>query len=1303
MNRVLSVWAFVISTVLLVCGAAAEARADTSDPDGLGGDSAPSKPAPTTPSSSSSMSSTSSSSTCVTDQAKKTLDACPGGPLAGMTQPSGKAPTMSFHSKVEDIKKGDKKIEIGGPDVSQLAGMRDLRASALKQRVLALLVQEISGLEGLYKTTDARSKDRPQLLRRLAEDYVELENAAFREKTEAEVRRDEMKATNPTGASKQQSVANSRNTTMKLARRQAITYYGTLVNDYTGQPSATFPSNPPPAYPTLDEVYYYLAYEYEQSGDTQNARRVYLDLITKTPNSKYIVNAYLAFGELFFNEAMGDPSKWEPAKQAYQKVTAKPPPENKLYGYAWYKLAYVFWNMGDLPHALDAFKKTIDFGVQFGGPPNPLPNAKKLAESGRKDVIPVYALAGNPKDAYNFFKNLSGDASGENAKTFHMMDDLGQNYLDTGHYPEAIDLYKDLLVRDNGGDRGCDYQSHITEATMAMKSGDKAAIIGELSNQFKRYQAFKADQHSAESKQRCASKTAAMATETAMAWHLEAVGTEGQRGTGDPRSMDFAAALYKKVSESWTSDEFSKFEFPRLVKDDWPTIYKIKYDMADLLYFREKWAECGPAFDAVVQEDPKAPEAAESAYAAVLCYQNIYLAQHAKGSDKKGSGNLPGVGKDIKQDDDAKYRPKDMTDAQKSMVSSFNRYVCYIHPKPEDADGQKQLAEVQYARCRLYFEAQHWEEAAACFKDVAYNHPENDAAVYAAQLYLESINVLTFHGSPNRNSCLDDMITDVPKFLDLFCTGDKATKNEDTCTLLTKVQCDIQRLRAQRIVEDADKGGNNALELFEKGGNAYFALWDKYGATPLKAGQTPQCERLDEIVENAARAFQAGHLVASAIRARRVLLNPTYKMEKTELAKDAEFKIGGNYQAIAVYDQAADFFEQYARDNPRRANADKALSDAIVLRLGLGQEDIAVADVKQYQKDYGNSNANETAQIAFAIGAHYADKEDWESTRKALTGAMGTLEKAPPDIQVQAHATLARALMHLKAETTARGEYDKVRKLWGDGSGAQQKISDAYKGEGEDQKAHRIGKALDAVGEALFFAAEDKKKEKVDTLPFPVYKGKGTKEDVLKYMDKSVKPWVVKKQEVIAEVDKEYQKITELQPVPPPRWVIAAASRAGLMWGNFVDDFRRAPYPKDWDKKGFVPGTNDTLSWADIRADYNQHLDEASEPIKVSRSKPALKRCLDDSVKYQYFDEYSRDCEKWLAKNYKTEYHIVDELRGAPTLSNGGLDDRPPPLIMGGLLWHAVETGPATEKAEMVNSGSSGSSGEEPKKKSKKK
>ena len=298
---------------------------------------------------------------------------------------------------------------------------------------------------------------------------------------------------------------------------------------------------------------------------------------------------------------------------------------------------------------------------------------------------------------------------------------------------------------------------------------------------------------------------------------------------------------------------------------------------------------------------------------------------------------------------------------------------------------------------------------------------------------------------------------------------------------------------------------------------------------------------------------------------------------------------------------------------------------------------------------------------------------------------MATLDKAPPDIQVQAHATLRARPDAPEVRHRPRASTPGSASIWGDGSAAQAKIADAYKSESEDQRAHKLGKALDAVGEAMFFAAEDKKKDKVDAIPFPVYKGPGTQgrhQEVHGQVADALGP--ARSTTAIEDVDKDYQKVTELQPVPPPRWVIAAASRAGMMWGNFVDDFRKAPYPKEWDKKGFVPGTGDTLSWNEVKATYLEHLDEASEPIKSDKAKPALKRCLDDSVKYQYFDEFSRDCEKWLAKNYKTEYHVVDELRGAPTLSNGGLDDKPPPLIIGGQLWHPVETGPSTEKVEVV-------------------
>ena len=131
MNRVLSLSVVVMALVL---GGASSARAaDSSSSESAGSSS-----------SSTSSADVSAGPECIGDKAKKSLETCPSGPTLNGVH--GKEPQMSFHSKVEEIKKGDKKIEVGKADVSMIAGYRDLRQTRLKQRVLALLITEITGL-----------------------------------------------------------------------------------------------------------------------------------------------------------------------------------------------------------------------------------------------------------------------------------------------------------------------------------------------------------------------------------------------------------------------------------------------------------------------------------------------------------------------------------------------------------------------------------------------------------------------------------------------------------------------------------------------------------------------------------------------------------------------------------------------------------------------------------------------------------------------------------------------------------------------------------------------------------------------------------------------------------------------------------------------------------------------------------------------------------------------------------------------------------------------------------------------------
>ncbi|MEM1029427.1 MAG: hypothetical protein AAGN82_03710 [Myxococcota bacterium] len=1228
---------------------------------------------------------------CISPEAKKQLETCPGGKFqANVT----KRPTVSFSSAPQGRKVKRQVSEIKPPSAKALEKIaeRDEREARLKPKVLKLLVTEITNVEALYKTTPKKDKDRPRLMRRLAEGYVELEASAFRDKVTYEVKAQQARKKNPKKAAGYKKQAEKSKKIIKTARKAAIKYYRKLKKTYPKW--CQFPNQPKGKQGCIDEVLYYLAYEYEQAGELDKARDVYLELTENWKDSRFVPNAYLAFGELFFNEAQGDPSKWDVAGNFYRQVQDYDPPGNKLWGYATYKLGYVEWNKGEYGKAIAEFKRVIEFGKKYSN----LPNAPGLAKSARRDIIPVYALAGDPAKAYATFKPLS--AKGDDGSTYEMMEDLGQNLLDTGHYAEAIILYKDLIKRQPRGGKACYYQAQITEATMALKSGRKDPIVAELKKQLDVYSTFMKASHRGGDKLTCANTTAALLTETAMAWHLEAVGSGGVRGTNDDKTMSLSADLYQMVVDNFTAAQFKQFKFPRIVREDWPSVAKIRYAMADLLYYKKDWEACGPAFDAVVAEDPNGPNAAEAAFASVLCYQNIYAKRHADGSDREGAGLLDeDAGKGTGAD---KLKPKAFTDEQKGMITAFNRYVCYIKPPQGDSEAAEQYVEVKYARARTYFENQHWEEAALAFRDIAVNHANLDASIYAAQLYLESLNVMGSVIEPTKPQCLDMMADDVPKFTKSFCaSNEQKEENEDQCKVFFRIERDIKALQAAEYVKKADavaaNGTESPIPLYEKGAQLYLDLWKTYGKETClledeKERKAGDCDKNAAILYNAARAFQAARLIAKAIAVRKILIDPKYNLTKvkqedgTVPATEAVYEIGGNYQAIAVYDLAAQWYEKFANENQRHEKAPDALSDAVVLRLGLGQNAKAIEGARNFNTRYerDRKQASKAAQIAFAIGAHYVEKGEYKDALNALgRNAMRQIDQnATPDVKIQAHALLGRVYAAQGNTRSADSEYGTVRSSWRDAGKMQQAIMAIPGGKAANER--RLGKTLTAVGEALFYFAE-KERAKADAIEMPEYKGKGDRKDVDAFVKNDIKKWMDKKGPAIKAASGSYLEVVKLKPSPPPRWVISSGAAVGKMWGDFVAEFRAAPYPKEWDKDGFIPGTAPPLMWAELRSTYLASLDSASEPWK-RQAKGAFQTCLKYSVEYQYFDQDSRSCEEWLSKNYPAEYHLIDEFRGAPTRVNSGLDERPQALNIDGTAV-VEDTREAEAKAEKKDDG----------------
>jgi hypothetical protein len=86
--------------------------------------------------------------------------------------------------------------------------------------------------------------------------------------------------------------------------------------------------------------------------------------------------------------------------------------------------------------------------------------------------------------AFAFFKTVSGDPAGETRGALAMSVELGQSYLDTGHYRECIALDLDLLPRQPG-EASCRLITQLDRATAGLAPADAAALKAALERQKK--------------------------------------------------------------------------------------------------------------------------------------------------------------------------------------------------------------------------------------------------------------------------------------------------------------------------------------------------------------------------------------------------------------------------------------------------------------------------------------------------------------------------------------------------------------------------------------------------------------------------------------------------------------------------------------------------------------------------------------------------------------------------------------------------------------------------------------------------
>jgi hypothetical protein len=285
---------------------------------------------------------------------------------------------------------------------------RDERRNRLAARSRQLLVTEIQGLESLFSSTPKNAPDRPKLMRRLAEGYVELESAAFRDKTENEHqgRRGQAPEEALVDDAGSRGAAKARQDPRRRARRrrssttppqERSTRSGArTVNNASGCDEEHGLHGRGPLLPRLRI----------RAGErlrqrAQGLPRAHPQLAAVEVHPERVPRLRRAL----LQRSAGRPEQVGARGAVVRRGHQVPAARQQGVRLRALQARLRPLEQGRLREArISEFKKTIDFGAVLAAP-----EREQLAVSARRDIIPVYALKGDPKKAYDFFRPLSGD------------------------------------------------------------------------------------------------------------------------------------------------------------------------------------------------------------------------------------------------------------------------------------------------------------------------------------------------------------------------------------------------------------------------------------------------------------------------------------------------------------------------------------------------------------------------------------------------------------------------------------------------------------------------------------------------------------------------------------------------------------------------------------------------------------------------------------------------------------------------------------------------------------------------------
>ncbi len=695
-----------------------------------------------------------------------------------------------------------------------------------------------------------------------------------------------------------------------------------------------------PQYQRADEATFYLASALQEIGKPDDAVREYTRLVRTYPESRSIPDAYVQIGEYYFER-----NNAYKALLAYQKASRYK--DSAQYAFAMYKLAWCYYNVGEYGKSIETMKTVVAFSMtaQEGG------DAQKrltLQDEALKDLVRFFADAGAMDDAYTYFNKL-----GKKDLIRAMLKRLATTYFEQGKFEQCIQTYRRLIAENPQSIDAPEYQNEIILAYQ--KIGRKKETLTEIDRLLKTYgrnsawaRANSADQDAIKSAERYLEKNLRT---VAINFHNEAK----KLGTGSQAKETYKLA-YKAYSVYLS-------EFP-----DGKHAYDVRYAFGELLYKIKRYDQAYEQYMAVVKLDAKGKHSRFCAESAIFAADEMIKKEKKEGKGAKPTGS--------------KTESFPLTEWENNLLAACDQFSKVF---PDD----KKTRKIIYKSAYTYYNHNMFKEASDRFRVVIGMNPKSKEAEQAANLILDSFNLI----EDWKN------LKEVSKaFYDQEGLGSKRFKAE----VYTIYERASFKLIEATFAKDSNKG--NAATSFI----AFHA-------------EFPRSDVADLALNNAAAYFSDEGRVADSMKARHTLIEqyPKSKYYNNNIAS-----LGYDYETIADFGEAANWYEKIFALDDKHKDAKEAIYSAGLFRRALGDWQAAIKDRQQFIATWPDDER--VPNLSIEIGQIYDEQKKYGDSAKIYY----TYFTKPPAGATTDQIFYARMYYGLAVE--ALGMNAKANKHWDD-------------------------------------------------------------------------------------------------------------------------------------------------------------------------------------------------------------------------------------------------------------------------------